>query len=1067
MTASKDQLYRPGESELSLWLQPEQDDWLLLQQYSASAPEVLARFTNHAAALAAQQQVLAARLADGFLQADTAIPAVHTETDSKSTTSPDPRRTSQQAELETHLIKDLHADAWRLLSARQRTRLVWRIGEVRAAAAVPRLIELLGSEKTKHGLLDYCIAWALGRCHDRGAMAALDELSRCATHPAAQRIARDAWLALANASERSQWAERQIADWALPLREAWQQQDIATLQARLSAPTEWDQALLRQPYGDWLEEFDRVSLSANWARPLLLQALSTLPLLGGTFRAARHIYKAAELRGDAAVWSLLQRRFEQTPAQFTRSHATQWVAFDNEWLRSNEELPRNNSRLAYSNRTRAYLVRRGWRYLRRLAVQGSAEFVPLAAAALLQYDDARTDLSGYTQHNASVFEQGRWQMQTRYCHPFSRSMLLNHLLLKASGSIHCGRNSELWWSATPWHGELTQQPVPFAAMWAERPDALLHLLLTSRAELVHAFAAPLLLSTDGEPTRPQQMYLQQLDEHYWARLLNSPMAVTAEAAMRWILPKVSSDNSQHWLALLLASRHPAVAQAGLTILEQNPQAATGSLATLSAVVLARTPEVRRFGRVLCQIAASQSALLTALLAQLLSELRLRDQHSFALAEICENLSWVLANPLIQTLTTDVYPEFLALLQHTAQPIVLLAAGALLHYPAQNCPATAYQRLLSSPEPEIQAAGVRLLAALPTDVLLTQSSMLLNFCLSDAAQVRQAAQQALQQIAPSLPANALAPLFDALFRAESSEGLHADLLTLLTATLAEFMHLRADQATMLRLLLARSRGAQAYGSWLLQQSQDHEVALSDWSRLARHEALAVRQRAMQVLDTNWPQIGVYGVLPVLLSRWPDTRQQALGWLRERVDPDAWSPESMIALCDNEYPEVRALGCDLLQQRLAQHRNQDCLLALAAHPSLQVQRFVASWLAQVLDAGESAAYDVQQESPQATYLQLAEYRHFLLTVLSQVNRGRAAKQALFKLLSALSLQSESLAQEVASLYQRLVLTVAIADKAQYIAALAKIRQHYPHIETGLQICPPTHRQSEHRQPVRGVA
>ncbi|MFS2168416.1 HEAT repeat domain-containing protein, partial [Variovorax sp. Varisp62] len=88
------------------------------------------------------------------------------------------------------LLAGISPDAWRLLPPVRRSRVVWRIGERRLAAAVPQLIDHI---ETGEPMLDYCIAWAVGRCGDGGAFEAMRELSRRGRTPVVIRAAR--WAA--------------------------------------------------------------------------------------------------------------------------------------------------------------------------------------------------------------------------------------------------------------------------------------------------------------------------------------------------------------------------------------------------------------------------------------------------------------------------------------------------------------------------------------------------------------------------------------------------------------------------------------------------------------------------------------------------------------------------------------------------------------------------------------------------------------------------------------------------------------------------------------------------------
>ena len=83
---------------------------------------------------------------------------------------------------------------------------------------MPTLVELI---ETGGALLDYCLAWTIGRCGDRGAMAVMRALQERADAGMVRRMAQLAWLQLADDDERRQHAESLVADWPATMRSAW------------------------------------------------------------------------------------------------------------------------------------------------------------------------------------------------------------------------------------------------------------------------------------------------------------------------------------------------------------------------------------------------------------------------------------------------------------------------------------------------------------------------------------------------------------------------------------------------------------------------------------------------------------------------------------------------------------------------------------------------------------------------------------------------------------------------------------------------------------------------------
>lgn len=1019
-------LFRPGaepqQVQLALEAAGEGGYWVVLRLCAVGGEWQTLRKNAAPLSLADAQGLLARMLAlkldDGFLGASSAIPAPDT---SLGGLTP-----GQLANLAARIAPD----NWRLLSARQRSRTAWRLGELRVAAAVPGMVALLG---TGDNMLDYSLAWAIGRCGDAGAKIAMAELVQRGRTDAVKRIARLAWLQLATDAERAAHAASLIADWPAPLRDAWQAEATPQLAALLADPQTWQ----RFAYADWLEQLDQVAQAQPHARDLLLREAGKVALAAGTFRAVRRLYKAAEFRGDGELWTLLQRRLENTPPTFRRLYEKQRAYLNGKRVLVSEELTRSDSRLAFSQRTREYLLRRSWRSLRRLGQAGSTEFGPLAFTALVAYDDATAQAA----HELSIgYWENGYKVRREYRHRHFRATLFNRLLFRPGGPLRSSRHGVLWTSDKPLPAEREQRFEPFASYWNQRPDLLLRLALEARAEQVQSFAVRALADL---PT-----YCARFDDAIWRRLLNSPFAPTATFAHRQLQTRIAAEpdreRRESWLALLLCSRHASVYNAALLLLEDDPASHAGSPTLIAAVLTARTQEIRRQSRLLCQAALAMPGVAEAVLQRLLDWLEDADPFTEALEASTSNLTWIIANPFRAAAAQVDYARLLALLSHPAIAVRCLAVDWLIVHqqPVSALPISTYRSLLDSDDERLLAASMRLLGALPDVVLATQAELVARFLLCPSAQVRHAVQPLAVRLAAidaGFTAGLMPKLLDAVFRSETVEGLHDEVLALLTEAMAAASRALPIDTT-LHLLEARSRAAQRFGTWRLAGHADADLPLADWVRLARHETLAIRSRALAILDGQFAQLGFDGLQPVLDSRWPDSRSAVLGWLRERVALSDWRMVQLIALCDHQHTDVQQFGCALMAARLTQDSDTASLLALAQHPSLKVQRFVADFLRNGL--GEDVA-------------SLARLRPYFLTVLAQVNRGRAAKTAVLNYLRERAAASEAAASEVASLFEHLAVTVAITDRAQYVAGLYDIRRRYPAMVSGLAVLAPAMR------------
>lgn len=906
-----------------------------------------------------------------------------------------------QAAADAELLGRLAGGEWKRLTAQQRTRTIWRIGERRLAAAVPALVGLIDKGKP---MQDYCIAWALGRCADSGAAEAMQHLQRRGANDAVRRVALHAWLRLAGQAALRAHADKLIGDWPARLREAWAGQDDAALATLCAQPAAWTTL----GYQDWLEHLDQVALSHPLARTILLAQLRKVPLQAGTFRAVRHIYKAAELREDAELFGILHQRFETTaPAD--------------RYVKGIYTSPRGT--VAYSGLTRDYLRRRGWRMLRRLGEDGDQAYVPMAMGVLLAMHD---DSAGkdYRRGDRTYDRYSHW-------------MLFNRMLRQDS-AWRSNRNGRSWHQTGALQPSLEREEA-FRALWDERPDALLMLLERSRCEGVHDFAARALADN--------RAFCAELPLEVLRVLLRSPYKASARFAFQLCRERIGAgEPDAAWLMLLLQSHLPEALQYAVDTISEQPERFLGDARLVATVACSHDERVRRLARLLCQCALAQPEQPPAIVTELLDWL----DHCGAAGEaektvpaIATDLLWLIDHPLRAAAASAPYQRLLALLAHRLASVRALAGEWLLRHeaPPGQIPAVILAALLQDPDLVVRSVGVRLFGALPSSMLAAQPLLFASFCTHPDAGMRQAIDPALRRVAPDYPAfrSAVLPaLLDSLFRSEATPGLHVDLLAWMEGPFKDAPEL-GERALLLRLLASRSKGAQQLGALLLPRYDAGQFSVEDWALFGRNENAAVRQWACAAFSSDPERVRgqMEQGLRLLESRWDDARLFACTFFANQCCAADWTPTLLVSLCDHLDPAVQRFGQDMLVKHVEIGDVTDYMLQLSQHPSANMQLFVSAWLE---SAAAGDADKLQQLEP------------YFLSVLSQVNRGRVVKNRVLAFLRAQAEQSDAIAAVVARIFVRQVLTVAIADKAQYIEGLRAIQTRFPGLPATISILAP---------------
>ncbi len=952
------------------------------------------------------------------------------------------------------LKQRLTAANWRQLDEATQSRTIWRIAHHRVNDVAARLIELL---ETGSAMLDYALAYALGRSADHGATLALFELSQRHRDSKVQRIARQAWLSLAEPGAKQFHASQIFSSWPVSLQQIFQQSlSAAQLEAsKFALFTEIKRLELQsqQKGADtwcrqhWLEQCDEYALAlapsaeATLARALVLSACHEWELDSGSFRALRHLFKAAEFRDDYELYAILLQRFETTPARYWLSYgADSSLYLRGKWRRYRDEVKSQQSSVAYSNLTRDYLIRRGWRTLQEAAALDSAQFINYAMAYLRLCDDAHAgQIRNYEQARWDA-DTRRYQVETRHYDAYASWNSFNQLT-RQHGPWQINRNGRKCSINTPQPPalQLGQRYEAYADIWDQYPDSLFELALHPKCQGVAEFAAAALAT--------QQAYCAQLDGTQLTQLLQAKTALSQQLGLTILQQRLQTRalNEQELLALLNCDLIQATAIAVQTLLQQHSYAEHTEI--MLALMLNPHQELRdQFIRLLAfSSAASKHNLLLSLIHKLTTHAipvtQLRAALDLPACVWSEHLQVTLAQLDISELQACAN-----LLLTDKLDAAELAAILVSRHPhgLQLINAASLHALLQHAVPAWQSIGVQLFSAYPVSLLRQHGDLLALLACSGEARIRQQIHPLFKHFRDDLglQQRILSEIIDHLFRSDirviqdqQQVSLHQDLLKLAqTDLLAACRLLELD--LQWRLLQAQSRGAQEFAAWLLndeEQGLAQALSLTQWLQLAKHPQQLVRlrlqnyclQQAELVANTRNESLALFN------SKWPDMLDFATEFFQSRVALADWQLAQLIQLCDHPQAQVQRLGRQLILQRFNAAEAAEFVAHLAEHPSASMQLFVSQWL-------ETA---ITQSSDGPALLQ--QLHAYFLSVLSHVNKARTVKSRIIQFLSEYALQSQAAANYVANLFSRLVLTVTLRDKAAYILSLQKIGQHYPEL------------------------
>ena len=881
-------------------------------------------------------------------------------------------------------------------------RVIWRAGELRLHAAVPHLLQLLGHRHLSD-LRGYCLAWSLARCagsDDTAARQAMLHLLEDERRGArVRRIALQGALLLATEKQRQEMFDDIVERLPRPIRDALDDAEALHRALRTFLDNVSGRTLTL------LEELYVLAFEHETARSALLSVVAEAPLRPPWFRHLRHLFKAAELRDDAEMFGLSAYRFETTKAMVNNHGWSRYAVVGRDYVRIAKEIVKDDSRVGYTSRTRDYLRRRTERRLRVLGSDADPAYVPMAVGVLLAFSDKDEQAPRRTEAYSDGYITHHFDAWAPY--------LALNLILYGNSPRYRARKGRPWACRDPYrpgNPPPAEREEMFPELWDAQPVGLVHLLAESRAEVVHQFAVKALVANTA--------FCKQLDAEVLGVLLGRPYEVTLRFALDLARELYRPEAPDFALvrALLDADLEAARVLARAWV-DAHRAAFMVDEDFVVAIVLSRFADLRTWA---CDVLGDGSfteereqALVARLLAHLMA---LSSEEDEALAgDVCRVLSATFSERLAELHLATV----IDLIEHSLAPA--------------------------------RGFGLRLFSGFSSDVLLRHSDLLIACVLSAKSDVRTAVRPAVLRLAAEntdFEVDLAHRLIPFLLREEAHEGLHGDVFVTVSEALPRAVE-GLDQDTVWFLVASRYRGAGELAKVYFQRHVNAaDLSFPQLVELAGHEILALREfawdgyrRRASYLPHEMPE-----ALGILDSSWPDSRRFAIRYFKEHGlgNSELWDPGLLVSVCDSVREDVAAFGRELITHYFKDADGPEYLLKLSQHPTSEMQTFATNYLERYA-AGDLA--------------QLHALRHYFVSVLARVGRGRVAKDRVLGFLHREALENREAAELVGEILVRQSATLAIGDKAAALAALRDIHRAWPDLDLPLTLKAPARWEAAH--------
>jgi hypothetical protein len=800
---------------------------------------------------------------------------------------------------------------------------------------------------------------------------------------AIQRIANEAYLHIGTRSQQLIYIEAIKSQLPLSLKILIENDDEKNLFEQLK----YDYLTSRKNI-EQLEALYTLSLKYECCHNVLLKLLAIIPFNEKNyFKCFRHLLKMSEFRLDSAMFALITLRIEMN---------------------------KKNVFSQDSSSTQNYLRRRIWRTLKHLGEIKSTHYVTMAQAMLLLFKDT----------HAAPSPPITSQSTTELFYPYSHYLVLNHILYKNSQHLILRKGKNAWrlLSEKP---ELKRTEA-FPELWDKQPHALLFLLLHSQCRIVHQFIVKAL--------RSKQIFCQSIDLKTILLLLKSPYIETAEWAL--FLSQLyyqAKGFNKDLIFLNLRSFHQPNREQLIEWITHDPNILVKEAHLLAQIITSPYSHLRDWIHIFYAAISSTEMNGIDFIHEIMAILK--SKKPFELQAIIESvLSFLEEYFKTEMLTIDFKLIEFCLLSTS---IELKYAGARLllsHQIAINAeiPVRLMREINISSDKRLALLGIQLFHYYDDPYLLGQYSRIVTYCFSENMKIQEAIIPSIARLAKnndSFSERLFQNILNALFRIDLLAKTHTGLIKIMVHALSVLFN-KIDKNLRWRLIHSQSKGAQQLGAISLEGTAFKHYTVKQWSLFSKNEIRSIRDWAMEAYHQNIKSIKLHkdDALQILNSPWSDVRFFAMEYFKTHFKKEDWTPESIIRICDHSEPDIQSFGCELMISFFEIGNGVKYLTQLSQHPSKNIQLFTTNFLFRYAEDDLS---------------KLMELESYILSVLSNVYRGRMAKERVLHFLKKEGLKNKEHAQFVAHIFERQSLTYSSIDKAFYIEGMYQLKQTYPDI------------------------
>jgi len=869
------------------------------------------------------------------------------------------------------------------------SRLVWRCGELKIKPAAGHLSKIV--KKATDNFLLYSALFALCKT---GSAEFIDDFKNLTKH-SDSKINKLAQAATAKFSEAdSAFFKDKTNKLPAAAKLTFQDKNCDELLKQL-LETDFSSAEAQ----DLLWNLYLLSIQNEELKTCLRTFILQVPIKAGIFKCIRAIFKASEMLDDHCIWSAIACRMDSAKALFDQ-HWGQYI--NGQYIRPKEELKKADSKLAFSIATKRYMSYRILRRFNKLADSLPDDFISIATEYLLCFSPEMGSRILRKQKWEYDRESQKYLTSTLTYPPFSEAVSLFFLLYYNCNSYSLRYKSGKWVhkekeGQTNCTGQRTEA---LPELWDNSPSSIIKLMTTAKLPIIVEFAQKVF---NANPS-----FTEKASTADCALLILSGKQELIDTAKK-IITNICATNRN-----LLAAPELIVAISLSTDTE------------LGDWFMEKCPEIP---------ADKQHLAFEEIIQKLHSNKNLTPQQAYQSAQFCIKL----LPKSVSDLNEDI---FNAIFKQPSETTVLFGIKLLsASRQSKSLDPELMERFLNSKSKFVNIAALELLALLDEGSIKNHIAKIAQFCFSANEELRNMALKVRKSIGiSSFSFNALfsKQLVKMLLHQESNQGQHERIYEQLKSDLWQELS-RIDFEKTLELISSSFDYAQKLGEDLyFGQKMASKLDIAKAIILSKSASKRLRQESWKYFsqNTSRAKYEIETSLLMLNSEWQDTRMFAFSYFEANFGEREWTPELLIAICDNIKPDVQSWGRSLISTFFKHENGREYLLKLSQHPSTNMQLFASNYIENF--AGGSTK----------TILELKPY---FKTVLTAINKGRICKERIIAFLQKELIRDKKVAEMTLDLFTDLSLTIAKGDKAKSIMMLLEIKKRYPEFSMPLTIKP----------------